>query len=91
MLKNLRRLIHGNGSMLSNGGADLLLNLEELRARLARMDDTELLRFGRATKQMMAPEARVGSATESHGVQLHEAGEEWKRRHPIPAVFADSF
>ena len=77
--------------MLTAGHADSLLNLDELRARLARMDDTQLLQLGRAAKQMMSPEAVGGSPTKSYAVQFHEAGEEWKRRHPIPDVFADSF
>jgi hypothetical protein len=36
------------------------LNLEALRARLQRMSDRDLLRFGRAARYMCSPPANLG-------------------------------
>ena len=58
--------------------------LEQLRARLRKMNDNELLRFGQATKYMCSPESNLGhSPRESFVIQLEEARKEWKRRHPV--------
>lgn len=38
------------------------LQLEELRARLRKMSDEELIRFGRAAAGMCSPEANFGHA-----------------------------
>lgn len=59
------------------------LDLEQLRQRLRKMNDAELLRFGKAAKYMCSPEANLGHPPgESFVIQLREAREEWKRRKP---------
>lgn len=59
------------------------LDLEELRARLRKMNDAELRRFGRASRFMCSPEANFGKPPrENFVVQLNEAEAEWRRRHP---------
>lgn len=56
--------------------------LEEVRARLRKMSDEELIRFGRAAAGMCSPQANFGHAPRSVFVeQLREACEEWRRRH----------
>jgi hypothetical protein len=57
------------------------LDLDTLRARLARMNDLALERFGRAAAYMCSPEANMGKPPrEAFLVQLREAREEWRRR-----------
>jgi hypothetical protein len=59
------------------------LNLEALRARLRRMSDRELLRFGKSARYMCSPEANLGKAPRRvFVIQLREAMEEWRRRQP---------
>jgi len=60
----------------------LPFELEELRARLRKMSDAELLRFGKAARSMAAPEANFGKPSEVYVIQLREARAEWRRRHP---------
>jgi hypothetical protein len=71
----------------ASGSVGSPLNLDELRAHLARMTDTELLEFGTAAKHMLSRQAHKGTPLETYAVQLREAREEWMRRHPIPSVF----
>jgi hypothetical protein len=66
---------------LSHLSADSVIDLDQLRARLHRMDDAALLRFGRAAKYMCSPDANIGKDPRPEFVlQLREAREEWKRR-----------
>jgi hypothetical protein len=59
------------------------LNLETLRARLQRMGDRELLRFGQAARYMCSPRANQGKAPRPvFVIQLREAAKEWGRRRP---------
>jgi hypothetical protein len=59
------------------------LDLEALRARLRRMSDRELLRFGQAARYMCSPAANLGKRPRRvFVIQLREAVEEWRRRHP---------
>jgi len=63
------------------------LDLEQLRARLHKMNDAELLRFGQASKYMCSSEANLGHPPrEPFVIQLQEARAEWKRRHPGPPL-----
>lgn len=66
--------------------ANSVIDLEQLRARLARMSDAELIRFGRAGRYMCSPEAQPfgGKAPPrpEFVLQLREAEAEWRRRHP---------
>jgi hypothetical protein len=56
------------------------IDLEELRARLRKMTDAELLRFGKAARNLCSPEAKLGKSREAFVIQLEEARAEWKRR-----------
>jgi len=59
------------------------LDLRALRARLQRMSDRELLRFGKSARYMCSPEANLGKEPcRVFVIQLREAVEEWRRRHP---------
>jgi hypothetical protein len=59
------------------------LDVEQLRQRLRKMNDAELLRFGQAAKYMCTPEANLGHPPhEPFVIQLEEARKEWKRRNP---------
>jgi hypothetical protein len=58
------------------------VDVEFLRVRLRKMSDTELLRFGRAAKNMCSTDACFGQRPRRVFVQLQEAREEWKRRFP---------
>ena len=59
------------------------LDLEALRARLRRMSDRDLLRFGKSARYMCSPEANLGKEPRRvFVIQLREAVEEWRRRQP---------
>ena len=59
------------------------LALAALRARLLKMDDAELERFGKASAYMCSPEANFGEPPPRKSVlQREEARAEWRRRHP---------
>ena len=59
------------------------LDLEALRARLRRMSEKELLRFGQAARYMCSPAANDGGEPRQvFVVQLREAEEEWHRSRP---------
>lgn len=56
---------------------------EKLKARLRKMSDADLLRFGKAARYMCSAKANVGKPARSEFVvQLKAAREEWRRRHP---------
>ena len=60
------------------------LDLEALRARLRRMSEQELSRFGRAARYMCSPAANLGKEPRQvFVVELREAAKEWRRRHPL--------
>jgi hypothetical protein len=52
--------------------------LEQLRARLRKMSDGELIRFGKAARFL----CRDPKCPEVFTRQLEEAKTEWRRRHP---------
>ena len=57
------------------------LDLEALRARLRRMNDQELLRFGKSARYMCSPEANLGKEPRQvFVIQLREAVEVWRLR-----------
>ena len=66
--------------------SDTPVNREELRARLRKMTDNELRRFGRAARKMCSPEANRGKTPlEQDVIELEEAWAEWTRRfEPSP-------
>ena len=53
-------------------------DLDELRTRLRKMNDDELLRFCKAARFM----CRDKSPRQVFVIQLQEAESEWRRRHP---------
>jgi len=54
-------------------------DLEEHRARLRKMADEQLLRHGKAAKNLVENDPNPLSV---FVVQLNEARAEWRRRHP---------
>jgi hypothetical protein len=52
--------------------------LEQLRARLCKMSDDELVRFGKAGRSL----CRDPKCPDTFKRQLKEARGEWRRRHP---------
>jgi hypothetical protein len=60
------------------------LEVDELRTRLARMTDRQLLEFGRAAAYMCTPYANLGQPPrEPFVLQLEAARAEWLRRHGL--------
>jgi hypothetical protein len=58
-------------------------DIEALRARLRRMPDVELIRFGKDARYMCSPWANMNKPPRAEfQIQLDEAKAEWKRRHP---------
>ena len=59
------------------------VDIEDLRARLRKMTDAELLRFGKDNRYMCSSYTNMGKAPlEAFVIQLREARAEWRRRHP---------
>jgi hypothetical protein len=57
------------------------IDVDELRARLRKMSDAELLAFGKAARYMCSPAANLGQPPrEPFVIQLREARGEWGRR-----------
>jgi hypothetical protein len=52
--------------------------LEQLRARLRKMSDDELMRFGKAARSL----CRDPRCPDTFKRQLEAARGEWRRRHP---------
>lgn len=55
--------------------------VEEIREELRQMSDAELLKHGRSLRALCRPDPH-GDVEEAWMIQLKEAREEWKRRHP---------
>ena len=69
---------------LSRIALEAELDPDELRARLARMNDRALLEFGRAAAYMCTPYANLGQPPRKPFVlQLEAARAEWRRRHGV--------
>ncbi len=62
----------------------LQFDVGEFRNRIQKMTDSELIRFGKAARNMAEPENSADEkAVESvYEIQLAECREEWRRRHP---------
>jgi hypothetical protein len=61
--------------------ASSTVDLNQLRERLRKMNDADLLRFGNAARFMCSPQANSNEPPrESFVVQLKEAQAEWRRR-----------
>jgi hypothetical protein len=62
------------------------VDVDELRERLRRMTDVQLLTFGKAARYMCTPKANLGRPPlEPFVIQLREARDEWRRRKTLPA------
>jgi hypothetical protein len=57
------------------------INLEELRTRLRKMTDAELVRFGKAARFLCRPSKEP--PRECFVIQLEEARVEWRRRKSV--------
>jgi hypothetical protein len=69
---------------MSHLAANSPVDLEQLRTRLVRMTNAELLRFGKAARFMCTPQANIGKPPRPEFViQLEQAREEWKRRKSV--------
>ena len=56
-------------------------DIDALRARLRKMSDEQLLKFGNAARYMVSPTANMGKPPRKEFViQLEEARAEWRRR-----------
>ncbi len=73
-----------SASIKNMPGVDISgFNLENLRERLQRMSDKELIRFGKAASSLLTPQANLGRPPrEVFVIQLQEARNEWRRRYP---------
>jgi hypothetical protein len=57
------------------------VDLDELRARLRKMSDADLIAFGKAARYMCSPKANLGKPPrQPFVIQLREARVEWRRR-----------
>ena len=67
--------------MKSIGASDF--SLENPRKRLQDMSDEEFIRYGKACRDMLTPQANLGRPPrEVFVIQLQEARKEWRRRYP---------
>jgi hypothetical protein len=71
---------------------DAPIDLEEFRARLRKMTDAELLRYGKAARYMCSPTAYYGKAPrETFVIQLRECRVEFKRRKAAKLIYTYGF
>ncbi len=70
------------------------IDLDQLRERLKRFSDQELIRFGKASRYMCSPQAQPFGGKQPPDqvfvVQLKKAREEWRRRKKADDA-SDSF
>jgi hypothetical protein len=57
-------------------------DVERIRARLRKMSDIELRKFGRSPSVRADPKKNFGTTNPAFQIQLDEARGEWRRRHP---------
>lgn len=55
-------------------------DIEQIRERIHKMSDSDLLRYGQVSRFMADPKNNQGNP--AFQVQLDEARCEWRRRHP---------
>jgi hypothetical protein len=65
---------------------DKYVDVEAIRAKLRKLSDVELIREGRAARQLVSPVGRNGKPPrKAFMVCLEECIAEWQRRHqPVP-------
>jgi hypothetical protein len=54
-------------------------DIEQIRARIRKMSDHELRKFGRAASDMANPKRNFGVPNPAFKIQLDEARAEWRR------------
>jgi hypothetical protein len=59
-------------------------SVEAIRARICKMSDAELRKYGQAAAHMANPKKNYGKPNPAFQIQLDEARAEWRRRHPKP-------
>jgi len=59
--------------------------IEQIRARLGKMSDLELRKYGCAARDLSDPKKNFGPPNPAFKIQLDEARAEWRRRHPVNA------
>ena len=70
---------------MTQGNQTTPFNVDELRERLRKMSDAELLTFGQAVQHVVSPRVNPGQPPpEVFGFQLDEARKVWKRRKCQP-------
>jgi hypothetical protein len=57
-------------------------SVDQLRERLRKMSDLELRKYGRAARDLADPKKNFGTPNPAFPIQLLEAREESRRRHP---------
>ena len=58
-------------------------DIENLRERLHKLSERELIQFGKDVRYLCSPESNFGKPPlEVWAAQLREGCEEWRRRHP---------
>lgn len=65
-----------------------VFNLEAVRDRIEKMSDAELTRFEAHARYMLTPNAQ--RPREDFEQELHEANNEWRRRHLNPGATRDA-
>jgi hypothetical protein len=64
-----------------------VLDLDELRKRLRKMSDNDLIKFGKDCAFLCSPKQDFGKPPDKvWSVQLTEARAEWRRRHTNPSA-----
>jgi len=58
-----------------------IASIAQIRARLRKMSDLELRKFGRSARDMADPKKNFGPPNPASQIQLDEAKAEWSRRH----------
>jgi hypothetical protein len=70
---------------LSGLAGNAPINIDQVRERLRKMTNAQLLEFGKAARYMCSREANIGKPPrEEFVIQLEEARAEWKRRQSKP-------
>lgn len=57
-------------------------DIEQIRARIRKMTDLELRKYGRAAVDLSDPKKNFGPPNPSFKIQFDQARAEWRRRHP---------
>ena len=71
---------------------DAPIDVEEFRARLRKITDAELLRYGKAARYMCSPTAYFGKRLRgAFLIQLRECRNEWKRRKAANLTYSYGF